>query len=465
MMEYNLSIDQFYGSKMFDTNKKLYHKVGYKFKLFPFVTQPNSVPVVEFTQLVGAFLCRVENKKPEGFTVSELVDRLKEDTEIEHGSEDIFYEVVRQMFFFSDGRIRPLNLQLLAQVPCKEVSESKVAEYLVDTLGDKDVLKDKLLSVESKLGKTNNVFERLILEHLKYISDSTNSEPTYFRITNSLKQTFEDDFAYILENQTRIREYLVPLLEFYFFSYTVQACMQLDRFMDGQRNNNIPLYFCLEWEKTSQSRLCFMDGWNRLQYSVSKMFAHAVVLEILNQTDSGINPMDYISIASIIRDDENMDNIIAAQIDSITACYREAITDCPEMSELQKNTNSINATSDAISYLFSSVKTQFENTSRVRAYSSYASKFESFCKKNFLKSRGRSGLMLTLTEETLIFLTKISIKNQEQLRLRDVFLAFETRGVFLDDISKEQVADYYEKLNLIEKKSDSGDAKYVKRIL
>jgi DNA phosphorothioation-dependent restriction protein DptG len=51
------------------------------------------------------------------------------------------------------------------------------------------------------------------------------------------------------------------------------------------------------------------------------------------------------------------------------------------------------------------------------------------------------------------------------MRLNDVFAEFEARSVFLDNISKEQVMHYYEKLNLIEKKSDSGDEQYVKRIL
>ena len=74
-------------------------------------------------------------------------------------------------------------------------------------------------------------------------------------------------------------------------------------------------------------------------------------------------------------------------------------------------------------------------------------------------------MMLNLTEETLIFLTKVCIKDQEKMRLNDVFAEFEDRGVFLDNLSKEQVMRYYEKLNLIEKKSDSGDAQYVKRIL
>ena len=73
--------------------------------------------------------------------------------------------------------------------------------------------------------------------------------------------------------------------------------------------------------------------------------------------------------------------------------------------------------------------------------------------------------MLNLSEKTLIFLTKICVKDLEVLRLNDVFKEFEHRGVFLDNLSKEQAALYFEKLNLIEKKSDSGDAKYVKRIL
>ena len=39
------------------------------------------------------------------------------------------------------------------------------------------------------------------------------------------------------------------------------------------------------------------------------------------------------------------------------------------------------------------------------------------------------------------------------------------RGIFLDNISKEHLQEFFTKLNLIDKKSDSGDAQYVKRIL
>ena len=173
--------------------------------------------------------------------------------------------------------------------------------------------------------------------------------------------------------------------------------------------------------------------------------------------------VDYIKLSEITQNSD-ADIIISKQIDKITDCYRCVITDCPEMQELKKKDSPFGQTDASIHYLFDSVKSQFENTGRGRPYKSYADKFKSYCYK-YLKNRGRSGLMLNLSEETLIFMTKLCIKNREQLRLKEVFNEFERRGIFLDNFSKDQVASYYEKLNLIEKKSDSGDAKYVKRIL
>ena len=42
---------------------------------------------------------------------------------------------------------------------------------------------------------------------------------------------------------------------------------------------------------------------------------------------------------------------------------------------------------------------------------------------------------------------------------------YEFRGIYLDNSSKEYLQEFFTKLNLIDKKSDSGDAQYVKRIL
>lgn len=463
-MSYQISTEQFLSGKMFDSKGKFYHKSGYRFKLFPFVTQPNSEPVLDLETIVGTFLCMVEERTAKPISATELSDSLRKETDIEAGREELFNDMIRQLFFYPDGKVRPLNLELLEQVISTETSENRIAEYLVDVLGEKSILCAEVTKAKNKALTTSNVLERLVLSKLQYdLKKPESNELSYFRITNSLKEAFEEDFAYLLENPKRAREDLVSLLELYFFTYTSQASLQLNRFLDGERDKNIPLYYCLEWEKTSQSRRCFTEGWPKLQSAIEKMFAHVVVLEILNQTEPGSELVDYISIAKMTQT-ETADLELSKQIDELTECYRKAITDCPEMKELSKEKTSQGYTADAIKYLFDSVRVQFENTVRERAYKSYANKFESYCHK-FLKSRGRSGLMLNITEETLIFVTKLCIKNQEQMRLKDVFKAFERRGIFLDSLSKEQVASYYEKLNLIEKKSDSGDAKYVKRIL
>ena len=51
------------------------------------------------------------------------------------------------------------------------------------------------------------------------------------------------------------------------------------------------------------------------------------------------------------------------------------------------------------------------------------------------------------------------------MALKEVFLQFERRGVYLDRYSKEAVVDLFDKVNILDKKSDSGDAQYVKPIL
>ena len=463
-MGYQVSLDNFTKGKMFDSKGKIHHNSGNTFKLFPFIANNNSDPVLDLDPLVGDYLCRIEGKKPKNITPDELVDKLMEDTEISPGSEEFFNNAIRQLYFTSEGMMRPLNLQFIEQKTCTEPSENRIAEYLVDILGNVTSLKSILTDAHKTTMASGNVLESFVLSKLEYDDFILSPDSIhYFRIINSLQEVFEEDFAYVLENPKRLREYLVILLEIYFFSYTAQSCLQLSRFLDGERTSNVPVYFCLEWEKTSQSRLCFVEGWQKLQASISKIFAHAITLEILNHTEAESELVDYIRLNELITD-ETEDARISKQIDGLTEVYRNAIGDCVEMNELRKKDTTQGLTADSVRFLFDSIRVQFENTGRTRAYGSYANKFEQYCRK-FLKSRGRSGMMLNLSEENLIFLTKMCIKNNEQMRLKDVFTAFERRGIFLDDISKEQATEYFERLNLIEKKSDSGDAKYVKRIL
>ncbi len=461
-MKYQLKTDLF-DDNFLNSNGKLTHKQGNYFKLFPFITTPNSPIVEDLDRLVGRILCHIEGIKPHTVTTENLIEQLKQKTEIQAGQEDVFYEIIKQLFFDENGFLRPINLRLQEQVITEESAEKRIADYLVDVLGRKDVLKEMIADANKSLFERSNVLESLVFSQLSYEERQSDNDLAYYRIINVFIDKFEEDFKYVLESNSRTREYLIPLFEFYYFVYTSQSCMQLDRFFYGERDKIVPLYFSLDWEKTSLSRKCYTEGWQVLQKSIRRIFAHSITLEILNLSDESSDRVDYIAINNYLIEHPELDCDLAMKIRKLTTKYRNAITDCPEMTNLVHDTDVITSEQE-INFLFNSVRIQFENTGRERAYNSYANKFESYCSK-FLKNRGRGGLILNLTEEMLIFLTKLSIKNNETVRLVDVFNEFEARGIFFDDTSKDQIADYYEKLNLIEKKSDSGDAKYVKRIL
>ena len=74
------------------------------------------------------------------------------------------------------------------------------------------------------------------------------------------------------------------------------------------------------------------------------------------------------------------------------------------------------------------------------------------------------GTLLSLTQEQLLLLVAVSVGN-ERIDLKQLWKEFEQRGVWLDHHSKEEVVQVLDKLNYMEKKSDSGDAQYVKSIL
>ena len=469
-MSYILSTDVFKKTfAMPETTSKPTHNSGKKIKLFPFVTSSNntSPPVYSLKGLAGDYLCRIKGVKASDITIDELYKKLKEDSEltIATGYEEMFYEVLKCLYFEKNEQVKPINLRMVEQTKCQGVNESNLSEFLVAVLADQDDLKRILDQAHNNLETKANVLDKFVLSKLEFTQTSEEKPQEYFRVVDVLRNKFKEDFDFIMADENRIKEYLVPLLELYYFTYVAQTALQLNSFLDGARNRIIPLYFAFEREKTSQNRMCYKYGWSLLQDVASKMFAHAIVLEILNQTENDTVQYDYIKLNNMIEEDPDMDEQIAEQIKTLVDFYRNSINDCAEMKRLERDLNIKGKTEREIRFLFDSVKTQFIYVNnRNRPYNDYANKFIRYCDK-FLKNRGRSGKTLNLTDETLIFLTKISVKEKEKMRLKDVFDEFESRGVFLDNLSKEQIAAYYEKLNLIEKKSDSGDAKYVKRIL
>ena len=242
-MSYRLSVDSFDSTfAVKEDGSKLTHFSGKRFKLFPFIANNNSAPIYDLDTIVGRYISQIEKISPEKLTVDDLTEKLKEDTSIDVGMDELFHQVIKHMFFDKEGKIRPINLRMIAQIPCEESSACKIADYLVDVLGDESILRASIKRASAKLDEQSNVLEKFAMSKLASKPLSQTTVLPYQRITRAVQRKFESDFEYILGARNRTRDYLIPLLEFYYFTYTAQAIMQLNRFMSGEREHCVALY-------------------------------------------------------------------------------------------------------------------------------------------------------------------------------------------------------------------------------
>lgn len=310
-----------------------------------------------------------------------------------------------------------------------------------------------------------NVVEKVVVDAIQASKTGTaRNYKSYFPVILDVQEKFKKDFHFMLNTGMTSLDDLSNLLAIYYFYYMSQACVTLDNFGSGKRNSPVPLYYALDWEKVSKNRKCCGEGWERIQACANHMFSHALTLEILNQHTISDVMLDYISLQEYVTEYPDQDAIIASEIEKAEKTYTSCVGDYKKFEQIPYASGGTK-TDIAIRHLYKCVEEQFLNTDRKRANQFYNEKFTEFCKTRWVKNRRKSGLVLNLTERDIIFLTKISIKDKDKIRLIDLYKEYEYRGIFLDNTSKEYLQEFFTKLNLIDKKSDSGDAQYVKRIL
>jgi len=470
-MLYSFSKDIFIGSfnaksteeKSVDSIR-ITHYQDNQFKLFPYKAATKSAaPIVyDLEDVVSVFFRLSLNKKSDPIIFDDLCDTLLKNIEINETDIYLFKEIINNMFF-KNGSFIANNIMLYPyQTTTNNKSSENLAKYLFSVLGINE--SDCKMIEKSKNNIRFSVLESMISNALesKNISDSEVFVP-YFQIKTDIQDSFKNDLYFMLNCGMTSLEDMANLLSVYYFFYVSQTCIVLDKFFSESRSYIAPFYYALDWEKVSKNRLCCTDGWEKLQESIGHMFSHAITLEILNQTESD-EMLDYISFSEMIKENPELDDYLSNEVCLAEKTYCSYIGDYKGFNNIPFRPG-MNKTETAIMHLFKCVEMQFVETDRNRANQAYNEKFIDYCKKRWVKNRKKSGLVLNLSESDVIFLTKICLKNNEKIRLIDLYKEYEKRGIYLDNTSKELLQEFFTKLNLIDKKSDSGDAQYVKRIL
>ena len=431
--------------------------------LVPFKTKTDKNQYEDFSGVVGAFsriLSGISAKKTLDIKMMKNKMRQKMDDCSDEDFEILFH-IVENMYF-DKNKLIPINTRALSYIDCN-ISQQQVAEYLFSLFVDSTDLKEKYKAME--VSEDTNVLQKLVFESLE--NDNTDS---IVNITHAdcflpyVKEVFVKDFEVLLTNTTLYQDNIYRFLAYYYMFYVSQLAVKLSKFEHGNRNEIEKVFVTLYEEVVTKVRPGYEYGWKYVKDKVGHMFSHSVVLEMLSHNVQNAH-LDYIGYFNHFNKSIN-DEKVADEIKHIREQYMNWIqldySGCKH--NVEKDTTC--ATSTEIKKLFETIDYQFINGGRRSHYNGYNKKFIDFVQKNFGKFRGIYGYTLSVHESDIVMFTRLILfENDGKIRLAKLFDEFAKRGLLFDRESKKHIVELFEKMNVIEKRSDSGDAQYVKYIL
>jgi len=440
----------------------LTHSQGNQFRLLPYAANEKTL-VSNFNGVVGAFsraICDKDLKSEINF--NSLIENVVDEVGEFEGetSKEVFKDIVRTMFLDKENLV-DFDIKTINYIASTSADE-KIAKFLCSIFFDEEL---RTLVTDHYERNVENMLYKLVLNALPDLKDKEYSDEKYKCYLPFVKELFVKDFKFLIENEELYKNSLKRVLEYYYMFYVSQLTMKLSQFEKADLSRPEAIYYTLGWESTSKNRTAHRLGWELLKCNVNSLFSHAITLEFLNH--HGLDgQFGYVELFNLFNSDN--ESRIENEIEELCQNYISRRQEGIAWNDFNvKRKNSGSKAFDKVYKLYEAIEYQFDNknSTRGRANQAYNNWYIRFVQDNFSKKRGSLGYNLNLTEEDIILMTKICINNNSKLKLSLLFDEFEKRGIFFDRDSKIKIVQLYEKLNLLEKKSDSGDAQYVRSVL
>ncbi|MDH4943956.1 DNA phosphorothioation-dependent restriction protein DptG [Sulfurimonas sp. C5] len=341
-----------------------------------------------------------------------------------------------------------INSLLLYQT-YKGSEKSKDISKIFNELADRSFLN---INMDSNV----NFLEKIIIDELKNHVKENNIPESTSSYLEFLQPLFNKDLQFISSNKHYFVKNIEAFFELYLFIYCAQLALNLKPNENALSNTEAKeLYFVLKYETVSKERKhVFEQGYEYLYEKSKYIFPYFSLLSALAQS---LATEDLRLYELYEKFEDTQENVEA--FDYFHKIYREAkeLNNDEKVFKSKDLTESLNALLDSS---YEQFRPSYPN--RFRALTKYLNVFKRHIAQPFTKSAGRNGTVLSFDQDTIILLTNISIGESKQLRFQELLKEFKKRGVFFDSKSQNELLNLYERVGNIERKSDSGDAVYVK---
>lgn len=459
------------------------HETGNAYKIFPFNTRTQSTSLDSaFNEILGNYILEITQNKInndlkvdhefEGQNASEhhqlsafIANDFLKNKNMNADDEFNFSKMLNN-FLYPNGSFTPTHPYLFNLINYQRNEKSKefkpYGAFLADCFGAETRLKDMFNDTTAE-----NILMKVILESAQKLVVPTPYEkaPEYKSILPAFTDLYKEDIAFLQTNRERFFKDFGLLTHYYFFMYIVQVTYKAHSFTNADYTKATPLHFILENEKLSKSRRdrYFSQGYGEVDIRSNYLFAHINALShlsynVIEKGDEAAEQKNTVLLYSDLKDTLEAENDPDLMKDFIEK-LQEWLVVYREWKKLEPA--EVPNTFDELvrSYVWALTKGLHKD-----AQNRVGKMIKHLGSKLFIKARGSLGDTFNLQHDLLILLTSVIIK-EDRMPLKQVFEEFERRGILLDKHSRQEVINLYNSHNILDKKSDSGDAQYVKRIL
>lgn len=439
----------------------LSHTINRKSIFLPFTTRATERPKFRkgFEGVLGGFTRNIsDNHLNEDLNLDDLIKNISKVVDISNEDKPFFEKILRRFLQDKKGNMKVFHPHIFQYLPFSEGPEAKgeqeIAKFLSDILYEDNEQFKKFFEKSS----SDDLVAKLILHHLDGLEKSERKNKYKSKLPH-LSEVFKEDFLFLTKHEDYFKGHYEIFLSYYYFYYITQVTLKFSQKAKGRFDSNNEVYFTLDWEATSKNRKGYGFGYQMIKEASRNLLIDINSLEHLNFLMGTDDSQSYPELQT------TYEQMTATEQEMLLTMLREWIIEYRSILSLQEEYLAKDLEYDVlVDKLYSSIEEAYEKPTMQGPRNRYQLSIEEIGKKFFMKTRGSLGYMLNVSQDLLLLLTALSLK-EERKSLKQVFLELEHRGLYFDRYSREEIVKLYDKLNLLDKKSDSGDAQYVKPIL
>ena len=461
-MDYNENLEATRKLLHFDSSIK--HDFNDDFTFLPFQSRtPNRPNYKEFgfSKIIAEFSRLLFNKKWENdLSLEKLLINLKDKIDYDSKDEKYLKAIINDYLFNESQELSIVHPCLYLYVPVSskksKTGELEVAKFFRDVMfHDFPQIKDYFsFSMNEDISK-NNALISLVLENLPELNDKE-IHSNYYPKLNYVLNIFRDDISFALEHEDFFNKNIEELFAYYYFFYISQLCLKLSLPSEYKSINSIDdvekLFFLVDGESVSSSRETIDTGFDLIKSNNNSLIDKIYIVDYVNKL-LGTNGL----FIQELRD--TVDNLNREDFNNFISIFRSFVEEYIEKLNIDEQFDLTDDFDNLCNILFKCL-----NKKDPAIGGRYSKSLTDLADRYFLKNGGRHGKVLNINQTTLVAITALCIR-EDKIKRNDLFVEYEKRGLFFDKKSRLEIDKILTKLDLIDKKSDSGDAQYVKRIL